>query len=114
EEDRELIHSVFEFGDTVVREVMVPRIDMVTIDSDITLKESLDVFLEKALSRLPVIGKDADEVLGILYLRDVIKMQRWHAEDWADRSVKELLKPAKFIPESKNADDALKMMQAEF
>lgn len=112
EEDRELIHSVFEFGDTVVREVMVPRIDMITLDSDQTLQEALDLFLEKAVSRIPVIGKDADEVLGIVYLRDVVKMQRWHSNDWGERTVKGLVRTATFVPESKKADDALKEMQA--
>ena len=71
EDDRELIHSIFEFNDTVVREVMIPRTDMVTVDGDAQVGAAMGLFLSKGVSRMPVIGEDVDEVLGILYLRDV-------------------------------------------
>jgi CBS domain containing-hemolysin-like protein len=74
-EDRELIHSVFEFGDTIVREVMVARTDMVTVDADDTVHDVMGVFLDKRVSRIPVIGKDSDEVIGICYLRDVARVE---------------------------------------
>ncbi|MGB3414024.1 MAG: CBS domain-containing protein, partial [Microbacteriaceae bacterium] len=114
DDDRELIHSVFEFGDTIVREIMVPRIDMITLDSDETLSFALDQFLNKGVSRIPVIGKDADEVKGVLYLRDLVKHQRRSPHHWQDTLVTELIKPAVFIPESKKTDDTLRQMQRDF
>ena len=69
EDDRELIHSIFEFNDTVVREVMVPRTDMVTVDADATTREAMARVPPEGVSRIPVIGDDADEVVGVLYLQ---------------------------------------------
>ncbi len=74
QDDRELIHSIFEWGETVVREVMIPRTDMVTIDDDQDISAAMNQFLSSGVSRMPVVGKDADEVLGILYLRDVARL----------------------------------------
>ena len=81
EDDRELIHSIFEFNDTVVREVMIPRTDMVTLDADATMTASLGLFLSKGVSRMPVIGEDVDEVIGVLYLKDVARVVHEHALD---------------------------------
>ncbi|HEV7949325.1 MAG TPA: CNNM domain-containing protein, partial [Glaciihabitans sp.] len=74
ENDRELIHSIFEFNETVVREVMIPRTDMITIDSDDPLSTAMGLFLSRGVSRMPVVGEDIDEVLGVLYLRDVARL----------------------------------------
>lgn len=112
EEDRELIHSIFEFSDTVVREVMVPRTDMVTIDEDATVGAAMSLFLSKGNSRMPVIGDEVDEVRGILYLRDVARLAHERpAESWA--TARALARPAVFVPESKKADDMLRQMQLE-
>jgi CBS domain containing-hemolysin-like protein len=73
-EERELIESIIEFGDTVVREVMVPRIDMVTVEADTSLPEAGALFLSSGLSRIPVIGDDTDDIVGVLYLRDVARI----------------------------------------
>lgn len=111
QDDRELIHSVFEFSDTVVREVMVPRTDMVTVDGADTLAAGMEQFLAAGVSRMPVTGKDSDDVLGVLYLRDVSRALYERPGSGSDR-VTTLLRPAEFVPESKAADDTLRHMQA--
>lgn len=113
EEDRELIHSIFEFSETVVREVMIPRTDMVTIDDDANLGAAMGLFLSKGNSRMPVIGSDIDEVLGILYLRDVARLSYETPIDAEKITVAELARPAVFVPESKKADEMLRQMQLE-
>lgn len=111
QDDRELIHSIFEWGDTVVREVMVPRTDMDTIDDDATLADAMGEFLRTGHSRIPVIGKDADEVFGVLYLRDIAR----HTFEGLDAAAtaRDLARPATFVPESKKADDTLRQMQLD-
>jgi len=113
EEDRELIHSIFEFGDTVVREVMVPRTDMVTLEAATPIAEALERFLERGVSRIPVIGEDADEVLGVLTLRDAVRVTRGGGHD-ARLTAADVARPALFVPESQKADALLKQMQREF
>ena len=113
EDDRELIHSIFEFSDTVVREVMIPRTDMVTIDADASIGAAMGLFLSKGNSRMPVIGSDIDEVLGILYLRDVARLGHESPMDADTITVAELARPAMFVPESKKADAMLRQMQLE-
>jgi CBS domain containing-hemolysin-like protein len=113
EDDRELIHSIFEFNDTVVREVMVPRTDMITVDGVDTLETAMGLFLSRGVSRMPVVGDDVDEVLGILYLRDVARIEFEHSKGRARQNAAGLARKALFIPESKKADDTLRLMQAE-
>jgi len=113
EDDRELIHSVFEFNDTVVREVMVPRTDMVTIDSDATVGAAMGLFLSKGNSRVPVLDGEVDDVTGILYLRDVARLFYERPVNAEDLTVGELARPALFVPESKKVDDLLRQMQLE-
>ena len=113
EDDRELIHSIFEFNDTVVREVMIPRTDMVTIDGDATMGLAMGLFLSTGVSRIPVIGDDIDEVLGVLYLRDISRVVYEQTLDSETLSAAELARPALFVPESKKADSLLRQMQLE-
>ena len=113
EDDRELIHSIFEFNDTVVREVMIPRTDMVTIDSTDTVEEAMSLFLSKGVSRIPVAGADVDEVLGILYLRDVARLSFERPKDASTTTVVAIARPALFVPESQKADNLLRTMQLE-
>ena len=113
EDDRELIHSIFEFNDTVVREVMIPRTDMVTLDVDATMTASLGLFLSKGVSRMPVIGEDVDEVIGVLYLKDVARVVHEQTLDAATLTAGELSRPALFVPESQKADSLLRQMQVE-
>lgn len=112
-EDRELIHSIFEFNDTVVREVMVPRTDMVVIDGSEGIGAAMATFLGRGVSRIPVIGGNVDEVLGIIYLRDVARLSYERPLDSENTTVAELARPALFVPESKKADDMLQQMQLE-
>jgi CBS domain containing-hemolysin-like protein len=113
EDDRELIHSIFEFNDTVVREVMIPRTDMVTSDSAATMIAAMDLFLAKGVSRMPVIGENVDEVLGVLYLKDVARLVHEQTLDAATLTTAELARPAMFVPESQKADSLLRQMQLE-
>ncbi|GAB3617015.1 hemolysin family protein [Okibacterium endophyticum] len=111
EDDRELIHSIFEFNDTVVRELMIPRTDMVTVDADVPVDQAMGLFLRTGVSRMPVTAGDVDEVAGVLYLKDVVRLV--HERDASGIPVRELAKPALFVPESKKADSMLQQMQTE-
>ena len=118
EDDRELIHSIFEFNDTVVREVMVPRTDMITIDFDASLEAAMGLLLGKGISRVPVIGEDIDEVRGVLYLKDVARLAHERTIDAVSLdgtalTAAELARPALFVPESQKADSLLRQMQLE-
>ena len=111
DDDRELIHSIFEFNETLVREVMVPRPDMIVVDRDATAQDALRQFLDNGLSRMPVVGESTDEIDGILYLRDVVRSRTLRPD--ASETAAELARPAILVPESKKADDTLALMQAE-
>lgn len=113
EDDRELIHSIFEFSDTVVREVMIPRTDMVTIDGDADIGTAMGLFLSRGVSRMPVIGEHIDDVIGVLYLRDVARLSYEKPLDAERMTVAELARPTLFVPESQKADDSLRQMQLE-
>jgi CBS domain containing-hemolysin-like protein len=111
-DDRELIHSVFEFSDTIVREVMVPRTDMTTVDGDDTIAAVMERFLASGVSRMPVLGRDSDDVLGVVYLRDLARAL-YQDPSSATKKVRKRLRPVEFVPESKPADDTLRLMQAK-
>ncbi|CAN5377620.1 hemolysin family protein [soil metagenome] len=113
EDDRELIHSIFEFNDTVVREVMIPRTDMITIEADATVPDLMDVFLGRGVSRIPVIGRDIDDVLGVVYLRDVARLSYEKPPGYTKKLAEGLAKPGLFVPESQKADSLLRQMQLE-
>ena len=111
--DRELIHSIFEFNDTLVREVMVPRTDMVTIETTAHLPQAMALFLKEGYSRIPVVDREADDVVGILYLRDLARLGFERPLDAETLTVGELARPAAFVPESMKADALLRQMQLE-
>ncbi|MGR0320397.1 hemolysin family protein [Agromyces sp. ZXT2-3] len=111
--DRELIHSVFEFSDTLVREVMVPRTDMVTIESTAHLPQAMALFLKEGYSRIPVIDREVDDIVGVLYLRDLARLGFERPLDAATLTVSDLARPAAFVPESMRADALLRQMQLE-
>jgi len=113
EEDRERIHSIFKFNETVVREVMIPRTDMVTIEAGASIGSAMAVFFSKNVSRVPVIDGDVDKVHGVLYLRDVAKLVYERPADAESLVAGEFVQRALFVPESKRADDMLKQMQRE-
>lgn len=109
-DERELIHSIFEFGDTVVREVMTPRPDMIGIDVESTLEAALNIAINEGLSRLPVYEGTTDEVVGIIYLKDLIRSSR--STD-APVTIREMVRLAKFVPEQQKVARLLKDMRAE-
>ncbi|MER6591992.1 hemolysin family protein [Micromonospora purpureochromogenes] len=110
--ERQMIHSVFALGDTIAREVMVPRTEMVWIEEGKTLSQALALFLRSGFSRIPVIGESVDDVLGVLYLKDLIRRTRGGDLRAHQSPVSELMRPATFVPESKPVDDLLSEMQA--
>ncbi|HET9918920.1 MAG TPA: hemolysin family protein [Ktedonobacteraceae bacterium] len=105
EEETEMIRSIFEFADTAVREVMIPRIDMVTLESDTTIDQAVDLALQGGFSRIPVYEEDIDNIIGILYTKDLLKQLREHHDN---ASIRDLLRPAYFVPETKRLDDLLR------
>ncbi|MCO8277878.1 hemolysin family protein [Actinoplanes sp. TRM 88003] len=110
--EREMIHSVFALGDTIAREVMVPRTEMVWIEASKTLQQALYLFLRSGFSRIPVIGESVDDVLGVVYLKDVIRRTQNGDPASTAQAVADLMRPATFVPESKPVDDLLSEMQA--
>jgi CBS domain containing-hemolysin-like protein len=110
--ERAMIHSVFELGDTIVREVMVPRTDMVFVERDKTLRQGLSLALRSGFSRIPVIGENLDDVVGIAYLKDVMTRIHEHPEGESAETVESIMRPATFAPDSKPVDDMLREMQA--
>ncbi len=110
-EERELIESIIEFGDTVAREVMVPRPDMVTIEYLSTVTTALDVAIEHGYSRLPVLGDgEDDDVVGLAYTKDLMRVER---EGGGARPVTDLVRPVRFIPENKLVNRLMREMQTE-
>jgi CBS domain containing-hemolysin-like protein len=114
-EDRErvMIHSVFELGDTIVREVMVPRTDVVFIERDKTLRQAMSLALRSGFSRIPVIGEGSDDVVGIAYLKDIVRRTYVHREGESVEKVESVMRPPIFVPESKPVDELLREMQAQ-
>jgi CBS domain containing-hemolysin-like protein len=110
--ERQMIHSVFALGDTIAREVMVPRTEMVWIEDDKTLSQALALFLRSGFSRIPVIGESVDDVLGVLYLKDLIRRTQGGDPRAGALPVAQLMRKATFVPESKPVDDLLSEMQA--
>jgi CBS domain containing-hemolysin-like protein len=106
-----MIHSVFALGDTIAREVMVPRTDMLWIDEDATVRQALGVALKSGFSRLPLIGENVDDVLGIVYLKDMVKATEAGRGDLAKAG--DIARGATFVPESKPVDDLLSEMQSQ-
>lgn len=110
--EAELIHSVFELGDTKVRSVMVPRTDMVSIQAGSTLKQAMSLFLRSGYSRVPVIGDSADDVRGILYLKDVVAVLNGDSE--SDQNLVDgVCRDVRYVPESKPVGDFLQELQRE-
>jgi rRNA maturation RNase YbeY len=99
EDDRELIHSVFEFTDTYVREVMVPRTDMVTMDAAATTQQAMQLFLDKGVSRVPVADGEADDITGVVYLKDLVQFAFRDETAWRDAPVAQIARPAVFVPD---------------
>ena len=112
EEEKELIHSIFEFGDTIVREVMVPRPDIICIEDDKMLRDVQALVLTHGTSRIPVYDADADldNVIGIIFAKDVLKALHQGKQDLP---LAEIVRPARYVPESKKVGVLLREMQQE-
>jgi putative hemolysin len=107
-EERELIESIIEFGDTVVREVMVPRTDMVTVDAGSTVREAVGISIEHGFSRMPVCGEGIDDIVGVVYVKDLVRID--HAGR-GEESVGLVMRKPHFVPETKKVDRMLREMQ---
>lgn len=107
-EDRQLIEKMFEFGDIEVDEIMTPRTDIIALSSDSTIKEARDLMIEQKFSRLPVFNENIDNIVGVMYVRDILNA-------WADgkenQAIEPILRPAYFVPETKSVNELLKSMQ---
>ena len=109
EGEREMIHSVFELGDTIAREIMVPRTEIVWIEQAKSLRQALALSLRTGYTRVPVIGESVDDILGVVNLKDL--MRATLAEDEDPKHVAELMRPVSFIPDTKPIADLLREMQ---
>jgi CBS domain containing-hemolysin-like protein len=110
--ERRMIHSVFELGDTIVREVMVPRNDVVYIERHKNLRQTMSLFLRSGFSRVPVIGDNLDDILGFAYLKDVVRRDFEAPDVEFTQRVEEVMRPAIYVPDSKPVDALLSEMQA--
>jgi CBS domain containing-hemolysin-like protein len=110
DEEKDLIHSIFEFGDTIVREVMVPRPDIVAIEDDQALRDVQALVLEHGYSRVPVYHEDLDNVVGIIYAKDVLKALH---QGKHDAPLNEIVRETHFIPETKKVAELLREMQRD-
>ena len=112
-DEHEMIHSVFELGDTLVRELMVHRTDMVWIERDKSLRQALSLALRSGYSRIPVAGESLDNIIGLAYVKDLAKRALDHHESETTEKVEQHMRPAVFVPEIKIAAELLKEMQRD-
>ena len=112
DEERQMIHSVFELGDTIAREVMVPRTEMVWVESTKTLRQAMSLGLRSGYSRIPVVGESIDDIVGVVYLKDIAKRTFEHSESQTTERVSDLMRPAYLVPDSRSVDELLRDMQA--
>ncbi len=109
--EEKMIFSIFEFGDTLVREVMTPRVDMVTIPVSATIEQILNVVVKSNHSRIPVYNGKIDNIIGILYTKDLFKIFQMKADSRQKVKLKDILRPAYFVPETKRVDELFREMQ---
>ncbi|MFC7934236.1 hemolysin family protein [Streptomyces cinereoruber] len=112
DDERRMVHSVFELGDTLVREVMVPRTDLICIERYKTVRQALTLALRSGFSRIPVTGENEDDIVGIVYLKDLARRTHVNRDSESDL-VSTAMRPAAFVPDTKNAGDLLREMQRE-
>jgi CBS domain containing-hemolysin-like protein len=113
ESEHEMIHSVFELGDTLIRELMVPRTEMVWIEGSKNLRQGLSLALRSGFTRIPVIGESIDNIVGIAYVKDLAKRVHEFRDSETQELVADHVRPATFIPETKTASELLKEMQRD-
>ncbi|MBM7789250.1 hemolysin family protein [Tenggerimyces flavus] len=111
--ERQMIHSVFELGDTIVREVMVPRTDIVVIERHKKLRQLMSLALRSGFSRIPVTGEGLDDIVGIAYLKDVTRRVYDNRQAEMTERVEQVMRPPAFVPDSKPVDELLREMQQQ-
>lgn len=109
-DERSMIHSIIEFGDTVVREVMKPRPDMVTVDAAQSVDEAMDIAIKAGFSRIPVIRESKDDIAGVVYAKDLMRAQR---DGKQSQPVAAIIRSAHFCPESKRVSELMREMQGQ-
>ncbi|MCX4726656.1 hemolysin family protein [Streptomyces sp. NBC_01020] len=112
DDERRMVHSVFELGDTLVREVMVPRTDLVCIERSKTIRQATTLALRSGFSRIPVTGENEDDIVGVVYLKDLVRKTHISRDAETDL-VSTAMRPAVFVPDTKNAGDLLREMQQD-
>lgn len=112
DDEKRMLQSVFELGDTVAREVMVPRTEMVWIEKHKSLRQAMSLGLRSGYSRIPVIGEDIDDIVGVVYLKDIARRTFEHTEAGQSENVESIMRKAFFSPDSKSADELLRDMQS--
>lgn len=112
-DESKMLHSVFELGDTIVREVMVPRTDIVYIERTKTLRQAMSLGLRSGYSRIPIVGENLDDVVGMTYLKDVTKRVFDNHNAESTEKVDSFVRDCLFVPDTKHADDLLREMQAQ-
>jgi len=113
DDERRMIQSVFDFGDTTAREVMVPRPEMVWIEETKTAGQATSLAVRSGHSRIPVIGENVDDIRGVVYLKDLVKQTYYHRDGGRSVSVADVMRPAVFVPDSKRLGDLLADMQRD-
>jgi CBS domain containing-hemolysin-like protein len=108
-----MIHQIFELGDTLVREVMVPRTEMIFIERHKRLRQMMSLALRSGFSRIPVVGESLDDIVGVVYLKDVTKRVFDNRDAETTERVESVMRPAMFVPDTKPVDELLREMQAE-
>ncbi len=111
DDESKMIHSVFDLGSTFAKEVMVPRTEMVFIEQHKTLRQAISLSLRSGFSRIPVIGENADDIVGVVYLKDMVRRSFEHRDAEREENVQSLMRSAYFVPDSKPADELLRDMQ---
>jgi CBS domain containing-hemolysin-like protein len=110
QEERQMIRSIIQLGETLTREIMVPRIDIIALDVHAPLSEAMDKLVETGFSRLPVYEETVDNIIGLLYAKDLISL--WRDGKDHDESLRDVLREAYFVPEAKKADELLSELQS--
>ncbi len=113
DDERRMIQSVFELGDTPAREVMVPRTEMVWIESDKTAGQATSLAVRSGHSRIPAVGENVDDIVGVVYLKDLVQRTYYSSNGGRDTKVSEVMRPAVFVPDSKPLDALLREMQRD-
>lgn len=112
DDERQMIHSVFELGDTIAREVMVPRTEMVWIEQHKTLRQAMSLSLRSGYSRIPVVGESIDDIIGVIYIKDIARRVFEHHQAETSEHVSDLMRDAFMVPDSRSVDELLRDMQS--